>query len=86
MFLNSSGDGYSPHALFDYCSVKFSESRGVRDWVLKMEDLRAWLLKLQASHGVEVGLSCLHNLLTFLDAECTVQSTVAALVCVDVQF
>ncbi|KAG0628562.1 hypothetical protein M758_1G035800 [Ceratodon purpureus] len=35
-------------------SARFSESRGVRDWVIKMEDLRSWLLRLQASHGVEI--------------------------------
>lgn len=38
----------------EYSSVKVGESRGVRDWIIKMEDTRAWLLKLQASHGVEV--------------------------------
>lgn len=38
----------------EYGSVKVGESRGVRDWIIKMEDTRAWLLKLQASHGVEV--------------------------------
>uniref|UniRef100_A0A7I4APM1 Uncharacterized protein n=1 Tax=Physcomitrium patens TaxID=3218 RepID=A0A7I4APM1_PHYPA len=35
-------------------SMKYSESRGVRDWVIKMEDLREWVLRLQASHGVEI--------------------------------
>jgi hypothetical protein len=36
------------------CSIKYTLSRGASNWVDKMEDLRAWLLRLQASHGVQV--------------------------------